>query len=151
MARLVEGGCNISIPRKFFPINVHVTYSNHPENVSYMLKTTHNPLATIYQQPQNHVGKCFPVKYHLLWWCFSAMQCCSRDQLKTEGTFKGTVHFEIHFWYVLAYLKCVQDVGFFVSTVFSILTFFSQTVVVYQSYNAGMGVHVKEHAQRSQN
>jgi len=81
MARLVEGGCNISIPRKFFPINVHVTYSNHPENVSYMLKTTQNPLATTYQQPQNHVGKCFPVKYHLLWRCFSAMQCCSRDQL----------------------------------------------------------------------
>jgi len=52
---------------------------------------------------------------------------------------------------VLAYLKGIQDVGVFFSTVFSILTFFGQTVVVCQSYNAGMGVHVKEHAQRSPN
>jgi len=43
---------------------------------------------------------------------------------------KGIVHFEINFWYVLAYLKGIQDVGF---------TFFGQTVVVYQSYNAGLG------------
>jgi len=49
---------------------------------------------------------------------------------------KGIVHFEIIFWYVLAYLKGIQDVGVFVSTVFSLLTFFSQTVVVCQSYNA---------------
>jgi len=40
------------------------------------------------------------------------------------------VHFEINFWYVLAYLKGIQDVGVFVSTEFSILTFFGQTVVV---------------------
>jgi len=32
--------------------------------------------------------------------------------------FKGIVHFEINFWYVLAYLKGIQDVGVFVSTVF---------------------------------
>jgi len=38
---------------------------------------------------------------------------------------------------VLAYLKGIQDVGVFVSTAFSILTFFGQTVVVCQSYNAG--------------
>jgi len=44
---------------------------------------------------------------------------------------KGIVHFEINFCYVLAYLKGIQDVGVFVSTAFSILTFFSQTVVVY--------------------
>jgi len=25
--------------------------------------------------------------------------------------FKGIVHFEIKFWYVLAYLKGIQDVG----------------------------------------
>jgi len=35
------------------------------------------------------------------------------------------------------------------------LTFFGQTVVVYQSYTGGEGdppsVHLKEHAQRSQN
>jgi len=52
-------------------------------------------------------------------------------------TFKGIVHFEINFWYVLSYLKGIQDVGVFVSAVFSILTFFSQTVVVYQSYTGG--------------
>jgi len=39
--------------------------------------------------------------------------------------------------YVLAYLKGIQDVGVFVSTVFSILIFLGQTVRVYQSYNAG--------------
>jgi len=32
----------------------------------------------------------------------------------------------------LAYLKGIQDVGVFVSTAFSILTFFGQNVVVYQ-------------------
>jgi len=31
--------------------------------------------------------------------------------------FKGIVHFEINFWYVLAYLKDIQDVGVFVSAV----------------------------------
>jgi len=30
---------------------------------------------------------------------------------------KVIVHFEINFWYVLAYLKGIQDVGVFVSTV----------------------------------
>jgi len=69
--------------------------------------------------------------------------------------FKGIVHFEINFWYVLAYLKGIQDVSVFVSTVFSILLFFGQTVVVYQSYTGGLGgppsVHLKEHAQKSQN
>jgi len=49
---------------------------------------------------------------------------------------KGIVRFEINFWYVLAYLKGIQDVGVFVSLVVSILTFFSQTVV-YQSYTGG--------------
>jgi len=33
--------------------------------------------------------------------------------------------------------RLIQDVGVFVSTVFSILTFFSQTIVVYQSYTGG--------------
>jgi len=48
---------------------------------------------------------------------------------------KGIVHFEINFLYVLAYLKGIQDVTLdvFVSTAFSILTFFGQTVVVCQS------------------
>jgi len=48
------------------------------------------------------------------------------------------VHFEIIFWYVLAYLKGIQDVGVFVSTVFSILVFLGQTVLVCQSYNGGI-------------
>jgi len=38
----------------------------------------------------------------------------------------------------------MQDVGVFVSTVFSILIYLGQTVLVY-------GVHLKEHAQRSPN
>jgi len=50
---------------------------------------------------------------------------------------KGIVQFEF-FKNVLAYLKGIQNVGVFVSTVFSILTFFAQTVVVCQSYNAGL-------------
>jgi len=36
--------------------------------------------------------------------------------------------------FYVAYLKGIQDVGVFVSTVFSILT-----IVVCQSYNAGLG------------
>jgi len=40
---------------------------------------------------------------------------------------------------MFAYLKAIQDVGVFVSD------------LVCQSYNAGMEVHVKEHAQRSPN
>jgi len=40
---------------------------------------------------------------------------------------------------VLAYLKGIQDVGVFVSTVLSISTFFGQTVLVCQSYNGGLG------------
>jgi len=41
----------------------------------------------------------------------------------TPICFKGIVHFEINVWYVSAYLKGIQDVGVFVSTVFSILIF----------------------------
>jgi len=52
--------------------------------------------------------------------------------------FKGIIHFEINFWYVLAYLKGIQDVGVFVSTVVSILKFLGQPVLVFQSYNAGL-------------
>jgi len=52
--------------------------------------------------------------------------------------FKGIVYFEINFWYVLAYLKGIQDVGVFVSTVVSISLFLGQTVVVCQSFNAGL-------------
>jgi len=51
--------------------------------------------------------------------------------------FKGIVHFETNLWYVLAYLKGIQDVGVFVSTVVSVLMFLGQTVV-YQSYNGGL-------------
>jgi len=67
--------------------------------------------------------------------------------------FKGIVHFEIHFWYVLAYLKGNQDVVVFVSAVVSILIFLDQTVLVCQSYTVMevYGHHLKEHAQRSPN
>jgi len=51
---------------------------------------------------------------------------------------KGIVHFEINGVYGLAYLKGIQDVGVFVSTAFSILTFLGQTFLVSQSYNAGL-------------
>jgi len=59
---------------------------------------------------------------------------------------KGIVHFEIDFWYVLAYLKGIQDVGVFVSTVFSILIILGQTVLVCQSYTylEVYGVHLNE-------
>ena len=53
---------------------------------------------------------------------------------------KGIVHFEITFWYVLAYLKGIQDVGVFFSTVVSILISLGQTVLVCQSYNAGLWI-----------
>jgi len=43
---------------------------------------------------------------------------------------KGIVHFEIHFLYVLAYLKGIQDVGVFASAIFSFLIFLGQTVGV---------------------
>jgi len=58
-----------------------------------------------------------------------------------EVKVKGIVHFEMNVWYVLAYLKGIQDVGVFVSAVVSILIQFSiliQTVLVCQPYNAGL-------------
>jgi len=30
---------------------------------------------------------------------------------QSHSVIKGIVHFEINFWYVLAYLKGIQDVG----------------------------------------
>jgi len=45
---------------------------------------------------------------------------------------KGIVYFEINFWYVLAYLKGIQDVGV------SILIFLGQTFLVCHSYNGGI-------------
>jgi len=58
-------------------------------------------------------------------------------------------------FYVLVYLKCIQDVGVFLSTVFSILIFLGQTVLVCQSYNGCLWgppwVHLKGDAQRSPN
>jgi len=52
------------------------------------------------------------------------------DQVKTDLSLfllihiKRIAHFEIIFWYVLAYLKGIQDVGVFVSAAVSILIFF---------------------------
>jgi len=37
--------------------------------------------------------------------------------IQNRPVFKGIVHFEINFWYVLAYLKGIQDIGVFVSTI----------------------------------
>jgi len=45
---------------------------------------------------------------------------------------------KINFWCVLAYLKGIQDIGVFVSAVTSIFIFLGQTVLVFQSYNAGL-------------
>jgi len=53
------------------------------------------------------------------------------------AVFKGIVHFEISFRYVLSDRKGIQDVGVFIS-VFSILIFLGQTVCVCQSYNGGL-------------
>jgi len=55
-----------------------------------------------------------------------------------ESEIKGIVDFEINFWYVLSYLKAIQDVGVFVSAVVSILLFLGQSVLVCQSYNGGL-------------
>jgi len=49
----------------------------------------------------------FLIEYYL------ALQGACKDLL----CIKGIVHFEINFWYVLAYLKGIQDVGVFVSAV----------------------------------
>jgi len=54
------------------------------------------------------------------------------------GQVKGIVHFEMNFWYVLSYLKGIQDVGVFVSAVVSVLIFLGQSVLVCQSYNGGL-------------
>jgi len=51
---------------------------------------------------------------------------------------KGIVHSEINFWHVLAYLKGIQDAGVFASTVFSTSIFLGQTILVCQSYHAGL-------------
>jgi len=64
---------------------------------------------------------------------------------------KGIVQFEINFWSVLSYLKGIQDVGVFVSAVFSILIFLGQTVRVISNIMQVYGHHLKERAQRSPN
>jgi len=57
---------------------------------------------------------------------------------ENKWSIKGIIHFEINFWHVLSYLKGIQDVGVFVSTVVSIFIFLGQAVLVCQSYNAGL-------------
>jgi len=46
-------------------------------------------------------------------------------------------HFENNFWYVLAYLKGIQAVCLCFHSIFN-FDIFSQTVLVCQSYNAGL-------------
>jgi len=55
----------------------------------------------------------------------------AESQVHPPEHIKGIVHFEIKFWYVLAYLKGIQEVV-------SILIFIGQTVRVCQSYNGGL-------------
>jgi len=69
--------------------------------------------------------------------CFEVSSIPDPYFFSYHGKLKGIVHFEMIFWYVLAYVKGIQDVGVFVSTVFSILIFLGQTVLVCQSYNGG--------------
>jgi len=72
------------------------------------------------------------------------------SQVGCTSTIKGIFHFEMIFLICLAYLKGIQDVGVFVSTVFSILILFGQTVLVSHIMQV-YGHHLKEHAQRSPN
>ena len=80
----------------------------------YNIKTCSYTISTLYQIINFNVSTC---KYIVL---------------------KGIVHFEIKFWYVLAYLKGIQDVGVIFYAVVSILIFLGQTVLVCRSYNAGL-------------
>jgi len=66
-----------------------------------------------------------------------------------DSPLKGIVHFEIDFWYVLAYLKGIQDPSVFVSAVCSILIFLGQ--ILSEDLWGPPWVHLKEHAQRSPN
>jgi len=50
------------------------------------------------------------------------------EALQGDLDLQGIVHFEIDFWYVLSYIKGIQDVGIIDSAVFSILMFLGQTV-----------------------
>jgi len=59
-----------------------------------------------------HKGRYF-VEKEILWKSMDAI----------NSLVKGIVHFEINFSYVLSYLKGIQDVGVFVSAVFSFLIF----------------------------
>jgi len=62
------------------------------------------------------------------------------EPFEKKNIFKGIVHFEINFWYVLAYLKGIQDVAVFVSTVFSVLIFLGETIHVCPSYNGELSL-----------
>jgi len=84
-------------------------------------------------------------KRNVLWTILSDWVICTCIETNSVSVLvydcrwvKGIVHFEFNFWNVLVYLKGIQDVVVFVSTVFSILIILGQTVVVCQSYNAGL-------------
>jgi len=86
-----------------------------------------------YLYPRGHANMHICLFLNDVWptvtWDRQWINVCGKVPFWLKGI-KGTVHFEMNFWYVFAYLKGIQDVGVFVSTVFSILTFFGQTVVV---------------------
>jgi len=63
---------------------------------------------------------------------------------------KGIVHFEINVLYVFSYLEGIQDVCVLLSTVFKILIFLGPFLSVSHTMEE-YGVHLKDHAQRSQN
>jgi len=87
---------------------------------------------------QSH-GHIYRILHNTAWLCQLPSLPDSQPRLPAKGikcaSLKGIVHFEIHFWYVSAYLKGIQDVGVFISTVLSILIFLGQTVFF---YNAGL-------------
>ena len=78
------------------------------------------------------------------WYIVSDVSLMSWFVMPFKLFVKGIVHFEIKFWYVLAYLKGIQDVGVFFSTVVSILIFLGQAVLVWQSFSAGKDIRSNE-------
>jgi len=102
----------------FTSFNIHTSFNRHDINVEFSI-----PL------------KQSICQYILQYTYFKDKR--NNYEITYKDVLKGIVHFEIHFWYVLDYLKGIQDVCVFVSSVFSILTFFSQTVVVCQLYTGG--------------
>jgi len=66
--------------------------------------------------------------------------------------FKGIVHFEINFWYVLAYLKGIKGHRCLCfRSSFNLIYFLVKPFVSISHIMEVYGVHLKAHAQRSPN